>query len=170
MRSRAPRPKEIKMNPSPLNSMTRRAQVEDLRRRAETRALVAAGRRRFARDTGPDRAEHVLIRSAVPVDAPAVERLAQLDSRPRPAGDVLVAEVGGRLVAALPVNGGPAIADPFVPTADVVSLLQLRAAQLRDGGGPTVPHAHGVPGLARRVSSVALRTLAPAGTIARRVA
>lgn len=35
------------------------------------------------------------------------------------------------LVAAVPVNGGRAIADPFAPTADVVSLLQLRANQLR---------------------------------------
>jgi hypothetical protein len=50
-----------------------------------------------------------------------------------PAGTVLVAEVRGELWAAVPVGGGSAIADPFRPTADVVALLELRAAHLRTG-------------------------------------
>ena len=69
----------------------------------------------------------------------AIERLAQLDSARRPAGPVLVAAVGGEPMAALPLDGGPAIADPFQRTAALVSLLELRVAQMR--GRPS----HGRP-------------------------
>ena len=73
-------------------------------------------------------APSVLIRAARGSDGPALERLAALDSAPRPEGAVLLAESDGRLVAALDGSGGRAIADPFLPTADVVALLKLRAA------------------------------------------
>ena len=69
----------------------------------------------------------------------AIERLAQLDSARHPSGPVLVAAVGGEPVAALPLDGGPAIADPFQRTAALVSLLELRVAQMR--GRPS----HGRP-------------------------
>jgi hypothetical protein len=36
------------------------------------------------------------------------------------------------MLAALPLGSGRVIADPFEPTAEVVALLELRAAQLRD--------------------------------------
>jgi hypothetical protein len=65
-----------------------------------------------------------------------IERLARLDSARRPSGPVLVAAVGGEPVAALPLEGGPAIAEPFHPTAALVSLLELRAAQMRDRPSP----------------------------------
>jgi hypothetical protein len=65
-----------------------------------------------------------------------IERLAQLDSARRPTGPVLVAVAGGEPVAALPLDGGPAIADPFQPTAALVSLLELRLAQMRDRPRP----------------------------------
>lgn len=61
-----------------------------------------------------------------------IERLAQLDSAGRPSCPVLVAAVDGEPVAALPLDGGPAIADPFQRTAALVSLLELRIAQMRD--------------------------------------
>lgn len=80
-------------------------------------------------------AARITIRPAVPADAPAVARVAALDSRRPPAGDLLVAEVGGTVVAALPVAGGQPVADPFRPTADVVALLELRAAQEREERG-----------------------------------
>lgn len=67
----------------------------------------------------------------------AIERLAQLDSAKRPSGRVLVAAVGGEPAAAVPLNGGPAIADPFRRTAEVVSLLELRVAQLNGQARPT---------------------------------
>jgi hypothetical protein len=66
----------------------------------------------------------------------AIERLARLDSASRPTGQVLVAAVAGEPVAALPLDGGPAIADPFQPTAALVSLLELRVAQMRARPSP----------------------------------
>ena len=39
---------------------------------------------------------------------------------------MLVAEIDGKLLAAVPLGGGRAIADPFAATADLVDLLQAR--------------------------------------------
>src|SRR5215208_6671647 len=76
-------------------------------------------------------AEAIMIRMAVSADAEALGRLAQLDSAPPPAPvPMLVAEVGGELRAALPFDGGPAIADPFQPTAELVAVLAERTRQL----------------------------------------
>ncbi|HEX3317944.1 MAG TPA: hypothetical protein VHR88_08000 [Solirubrobacteraceae bacterium] len=75
--------------------------------------------------------ERVTIRRSRAADREALVRLAQLDSRRLADGDLLVAEVEGELRAALPLAGGHAIADPFRPTAPLVSLLGLRAAQIR---------------------------------------
>jgi hypothetical protein len=71
------------------------------------------------------------IRQADPVDEAAVRRLAQLDSAEAPHGELLVAESGDELVAALPVDGGRPVADPFRRTTEAVELLRLRARQLR---------------------------------------
>ena len=73
-------------------------------------------------------APSVLIRAARGSDGPALERLAALDSATVPAGELLVAEADGALVAARSLTTGQAIADPFVPSADVRALLELRAA------------------------------------------
>jgi len=73
----------------------------------------------------------VTIRRSQARDRDALERLALLDSRRLAAGELLVAEVAGELRAALPLAGGAAIADPFRPTAPLVSLLQMRAQQIR---------------------------------------
>lgn len=71
------------------------------------------------------------IRIAVPADAAALDHLVQLDSAPQRAPvPTLLAEVGGELRAALPLDGGPPIADPFRPTAELVALLAERARQL----------------------------------------
>ena len=72
-------------------------------------------------------APSVLIRAARGSDGSELERIAQLDSTHVPAGALLVAEADGRLVAAIASSTGEAIADPFLPTADVVALLKLRA-------------------------------------------
>jgi hypothetical protein len=78
-----------------------------------------------------DHAETVTIRIARSADAEALDRLAQLDSAPPPAPvPMLVAEVGGELRAALPLHGGPAIADPFRRTVELVAILEQRARQL----------------------------------------
>jgi len=82
--------------------------------------------------TAPDPVETLTIRMAVPADATALRRLAELDSAPPPkAVAMLVAEMGGEMRAAVPVDGGRAIADPFEPTAELVAILEQRARQLR---------------------------------------
>jgi hypothetical protein len=90
----------------------------------------------------------LIIREAQPTDAAALQRLAELDSGRVPRGRLLVAEAEGQIQAAVPLAGGPAIADPFRSTAAIVSLLGLRAAQLR--------------GLARRRGSDGQRRHRPA--------
>jgi hypothetical protein len=73
----------------------------------------------------------VLIRAARGSDGDALDRLAQLDSARVPAGELLVAEADGAVVAALAPETGAAIADPFRPTSDVLALLRLRGDRLR---------------------------------------
>jgi hypothetical protein len=75
----------------------------------------------------------VTIRYAAAADALRLRELAELDSASPPHGPVLVAEVDGRLRAALPVDGGPAISDPFHRGRELLALLRLRAEQLRPG-------------------------------------
>ena len=72
----------------------------------------------------------IAIRSARPGDAAAIRRLAHLVDRTVPAAPVLVAESDGAVVAALSTSSGEVVTDPFRATADIVELLQLRAAQL----------------------------------------
>ncbi|HEY7622436.1 MAG TPA: hypothetical protein VH834_21880 [Solirubrobacteraceae bacterium] len=68
------------------------------------------------------------IRQATADDADALVRLATLDSQSPLTGPVLIGEVDGTPVAALSLTSGRAIADPFRPTAELVALLQRRAA------------------------------------------
>jgi hypothetical protein len=87
--------------------------------------------------------ETLIIRMAGPADAPALRHLAQLDSAPPPESvPTLVAEVGGEMRAALSLDGGPAIANPFERTADLVAMLagwgrsrRRRRARRHDVGG-----------------------------------
>jgi hypothetical protein len=70
------------------------------------------------------------IRRATAADAFALKRLAAIDSAAPPTGDVLLAEMGNELWAAVSVETGTAVADPFRPSADLVDLLRFRAARL----------------------------------------
>lgn len=75
------------------------------------------------------------IRPAFPDDTVALQRLAQLDSATVPAGDLLIVCLDGVVVAALCIQDEVAIADPFRPTAELVTLLAQRARQLRGAAG-----------------------------------
>jgi hypothetical protein len=86
--------------------------------------------------------DSVLIRTATAADAPAIERLAALDSSPVPAGDLLVAEVAGQVHAALRIADHAVIADPFEPTAGLISLLDARADQFTGGRSARTRLAH----------------------------
>jgi hypothetical protein len=78
--------------------------------------------------------DSVVIRPAYPDDASTLTRLAQLDSSRPLGGRVVVAERAGRLLAALSVADGRTIADPFAPTADLVALLRMHAADTATHG------------------------------------
>jgi hypothetical protein len=73
----------------------------------------------------------LVIREATDSDRAALAAVAERDSAPAPAGEVLVAEAGGEIRAAIEVDGARAVADPFRPTAELVDLLRTRAAQIR---------------------------------------
>ncbi|MEJ7824559.1 MAG: hypothetical protein WKF48_03985 [Solirubrobacteraceae bacterium] len=71
------------------------------------------------------------IRLARAEDRQPLRDLAAVDSARPLAGAVLVAIVEGRLCAAYGLDDERTIADPFVPSAQAVGLLCLRARQMR---------------------------------------
>jgi hypothetical protein len=97
-----------------------RSRVEDLRARRTISQRRA--------DAAP-----VTIRHAAAGDMKPLQRLAALDSRRVPSGELFVAEVDGRLLAATSIDTGAVIADPFEHTASIVELLQVHARAARPG-------------------------------------
>jgi hypothetical protein len=90
-------------------------------------AYVAQANKNRSRTRGI--AEDVRIRLAYPDDLAVLGRLAALDSQRPLEGDVLIAEIDGVAVAALSVDSGRVVADPFVSTLPEVALLKLRASR-----------------------------------------
>jgi hypothetical protein len=74
--------------------------------------------------------DSISIRPFTDSDVQAVREVAQRDSSVVPAGMLLVAEFGGRVRAALSLDTGEIVADPFAPSAELVDLLRARARQL----------------------------------------
>jgi hypothetical protein len=111
---------------SALNTQLAGAKIEDWRRDAE-RFRSSHG----AAGEPPDPYEAVTVRLARSGDADAVLRLSELDGRRAPSGSLLVAEVGGAVLAARSLENGASMADPFRPTAQLSELLELRANHLR---------------------------------------
>jgi hypothetical protein len=70
----------------------------------------------------------ISLRAATDRDASLIEKLSALDSKPLLHAPAVVALVDGRPVAAASLIDASVVADPFVPTADVVELLQARIA------------------------------------------
>jgi len=79
--------------------------------------------------------EGVALRLCSVHDDAGLEQLAALEGRTVPSGRLVLAEVNGTIVAALPLNGGEPLADPFQPTAHLLPLLRLRASQLEHATG-----------------------------------
>ena len=96
-----------------------------------TRLAGLSERRAAPRHPGADEQTALVIRPASADDEAAIARLSALDEHELPRGERLIGELGGRIVAALDVRSGDAVADPFVPTSGVLELLGLRAAQVR---------------------------------------
>ena len=69
----------------------------------------------------------VLVRPARDVDTADLAKLAKLDSAAPLTGDVLLAVSGGEVGAAMSLDSGAVVADPFVPTAHLVELLRTAA-------------------------------------------
>ena len=82
------------------------------------------------------------IRSAHAADAAPLARLAALDSSDVPNGELLIAELDGRLVAALSIDTGAVIADPFEHTAAIVESLRAQG-QRRARPAVVLPRALG---------------------------
>jgi hypothetical protein len=59
-----------------------------------------------------------------------LERLAALSERQLHEGDWIVADVDGVPVAAVSVDDGTTVYDPFKPTSQAMSLLKLRRKQV----------------------------------------
>ena len=109
------------------------AVVDDKVRRA--RGAAAGAARRHPEPPRAFEEESIVLRLCRVHDDEALTRLAQLEGRTLPAGSFVVAELGGSIVAALPLGGGAPLADPFRPTAEIVPLLRLRAAQIANAQG-----------------------------------
>ena len=92
--------------------------------------------------------ENVTVRRSTSGDAGAIARLAALDSGRPPRGPALIAEADSRMLAALPLGSGRALADPFEPTAELVALLELRRAQIESADSRT-PERRGLRRLFR---------------------
>lgn len=98
--------------------------------REHARELLDDARRERHVDDGATPVTRVTIRQAAAADTTSLRLLAELDSASAPSWPLLVAEVDGRLRAALPLDGSAPIADPFNRGAELLELLQMRAAQL----------------------------------------
>lgn len=73
----------------------------------------------------------LVIRIADPADVPALHTLAALDSVLPFTGAALIAELDEQMVAAVSLANGREVADPFVPTSEILELLRMRAKQLK---------------------------------------
>ncbi len=107
------------MSSSQLNYLAARERARELQARQEDPPSLF--------DTPVTR---VTLRFAAAADADRLRRLADLAAAAPPSGPALVAEIDGRLRAALPLDGGPAISDPLHRGIELVELLRLRALQL----------------------------------------
>jgi hypothetical protein len=79
----------------------------------------------------------ITIRAARAEDMGELARVAARDTHELPAGRLLVAKVGSDVRAAISIDDGTIIADPFHRTAELVAMLKIRAgAVTRARRGP----------------------------------
>ena len=114
---------------APLTAVIAQEHVSDLTRAAAHYNEIPS---RSLWRSGPA----VELRPARADDEAVVRQLAALDDAPPLEGPVLLAVVGGQAVAAIALDDERVVADPFVPTAHAVSLLQMRAGHLSSHVSP----------------------------------
>jgi hypothetical protein len=106
---------------SSISTISATEHVAELRRVAE--------RRRSLPTTPATSAPAVSLRLARADEDRVLRRLAALDDAPALEGPALLALIDGEAVAALSLGDGRVVANPFVRTDSVVSLLRLRAGK-----------------------------------------
>jgi hypothetical protein len=105
---------------------------------AASKAVLAADARAVVESPVDERS--IAIRLCRVGDHEALERLAQLESRTLPSGSFVIGEVDGAVAAAWPLDASDAVlADPFVRTEQLVSLMALRVAQLHRAERRLIP-------------------------------
>jgi hypothetical protein len=110
-----------------MNTLAANEHIAELRRaadqwRPEGRSLTIAPALPLSLAVG--------LRLAGSDDAHLVARLAALDDAPLLQGRVLLALIDDEAVAALSLEDGRVLANPFVATSEAVALLRLRAEHL----------------------------------------
>jgi hypothetical protein len=88
----------------------------------------------------------ITIRLMGPTDVDEVRRVAERDCRDVPGGELLIAIAEGEVRAAIALDSGEVVADPFHPTEELVRVLALRRAQMQ----------RGIPGRRRRLRRLRL--------------
>jgi hypothetical protein len=111
---------------NPLNAYLAFEIMNDHMARAERHRLAHLARQK----PPPARYDAVTIRRTTPDDWTALECLAELEGRAAPGGMALVAEVDERILAARWIADDVTLANPFLPTAELVALLEARARHL----------------------------------------
>jgi hypothetical protein len=71
-------------------------------------------------------ANSYVIRHATLSDRDAIHRIARLDTQRPLSGQVLIGEIGGVAAAAISLEDGRVVADPFMRTANLTPLLRVR--------------------------------------------
>jgi hypothetical protein len=82
---------------------------------------------------------HITLRLVTDEDADALARLAALYDRPLASGPLLLAEVDGKLQAALTLTGAQELMEPYLPTGggDAATASGLPAsAEAKSSSGP----------------------------------
>ena len=101
-----------------------------LEHNAALRRDAARYRRARAASLQPPQPVRAAIQLRLSACRDELERLAALSERRLSGGDWLVADVNGVAVAAVSLDNGATVYDPFKPTSQAVSLLQLRRKQV----------------------------------------
>jgi hypothetical protein len=99
-------------------------------RMADFRRSAARYRRAREASVHPSQPVRTAIQLRLSACREELERLAALSERPLHDGDWLVADLDGVPVAAVSIDDGTTVYDPFRPTSQAMSLLRLRRKQV----------------------------------------
>jgi hypothetical protein len=114
-----------------LNALAASEHVADLHRAANGHRAGRAGpRRKRSSGAASSARPAAAVRFAHADEAGTLRRLAELDDAPELAGEILVATIDADVVAALSLDDGRVVANPFVFTSDTVELLRHSATSL----------------------------------------